>query len=362
MIIREDRNQITMRAWDKWHAHFRQEALQKFMVETFLKYGWRHRVVAEPNTDPPILTGKMAITYCREIEKLACQFPASEHFQPVPTIQITEETTAPTIHEAFVLGVKVAKIYPRYVTTGSEHGVVDYTKTYPALEMAQDKKVIVQFHPEHPSYGVMGRKKESAFRSILDDIRRRFPDLKISVEHVSSADMVMWVMDQPQNVGAGITVQHIYLTADDLSGYSKRSKGLVCVHDGAFKPGAKDPQDREAVCEAALSGNPKFWSADDDAWHLRSKKECARSACGAANTIAAPSMLLSFFEENGKLEAAEPFLSEFGAKFYGFELNKETVTFVREEWIVPEEIPIPKLKDSVIPWFAGETMQWKLVG
>lgn len=362
MFIAQDRNSFTMRAPDNWHVHPRQGILMDYLIAIFIMWGWRHRIVAEPNTIPPKLTGAEAIEYGEAIRRCARQIPGGQTLEPVVTIQITEETTPQTVREAFAMGVRVFKVYPRYVTTHSENGVVDYFKIYPALAVIEELGGIVQFHAEHPSYDVMGRLKESAFREILDGIRRTFPRLKISIEHVSSEDMILWVLDQPENVGAGIAVQYLYLTSDDLAGYSKRSGGLVCPHLGAVKPGAKDPSDREAVRKAALSGNRKFWIADDDAWHLRSKKECAQDACGLGNTIASLSLLISFYESHDKLPAVEPILSEFGALFYGYPLNEGTATFVREEWVVPEEIPIPELNDSLVPWFAREKMGWKFVG
>jgi dihydroorotase len=195
----------------------------------------------------------------------------------------------------------------------------------------------------------------------LDDIRVKYPMLKISVEHVSSADMVSWVLDQPAHVGAGITVHHLYVTADDLNGYSKRSGGLICVDDGGFKPGAKDPLDRCAVQWAALSGNPKFWYGGDNAAHPGRKKHCTRGMCGAFNAIPALSLVLSLFEKSGKIEGAEKFLAESGALFYGYELNQGTATFVREEWVVAEEYPVSGLDDVLISFYAKEKMEWRYI-
>ncbi len=361
MTISEEGKTLTMRAPDNWHAHFRQGQLLQYLVKVFIDSGWRHRVVAEPNTLPPKLTGVLAMEYALEISHYAKGIEGGKKFQPIATIQLTEETTREMIYDAFLLGVRVIKVYPRYVTTHSANGVVDYTKIYPALSYAEQLDMVVQFHPEHPSYDVMGRRKESEFRKILIDIVRKFPLLKVSVEHVSSADMVQWVKDQSDAVGASITIHHLYVTSDDLNGYSERSGGLICVHDGGFKPGAKDPEDRTAVQNAAFSGDKKFWYGGDDAAHLKSKKECARASCGAWNTIPALPMLISLFEKHGFLSNLERFISENGARFYSLPLNKEKVSFVRESWKVPMECEVPGLNDSIVPFFAGEEMEWKLL-
>jgi len=363
MKISEDGNQLEMRQPDNWHAHFRQGELLQFLVPVFIMYGWCGRVVAEPNTVPPILTGAEAVEYGKLIHEVAYR----EHygtwghnFEPVVTIQITEQTTPEIVRDAHTQGVRVCKVYPRYVTTHSENGVVHYRNIYPALQVAEELGMVVQFHPEHPSYDVVGRLKEEAFIGILEGIHKEFPRLKISVEHVSSKAMVYWVKAQDEMVGASVTVHHLYQTADDLAGYSERSGGLCLVHDGAFKPGAKDPEDRAAILEAVLSGNPKFWYGGDDAWHLKSKKHCARVACGAGNTIASISLLISLFEKAGQLDKLEPFLSEHGAKFYGYPISEDTITLERHLWVVPNELEIPELKDSAVPFYAGETMEWAI--
>ncbi len=362
MNISEDINTVILRLPDNWHAHFRQEKLLEFLVPYFVNHGWRRRVVGEPNTLPAILTGPQAVAYKDSIEAIAKTFTQGQYFELVMTIQITESTTPKMVREAFACGVRIVKIYPRYVTTHSENGVLDYLKIYPALHVVAELGMVAQFHSEHPSYDVIGRLKESAFRAILSLITAAIPSLKISVEHVSSRDMVEWVKDQGENVGAGVTVQHIYLTSDDLSGYSRRSKGKICVHTGAFKPGAKDPEDRAAIQEVILSGHPRFWYAGDDAAHLLSAKQAPNDCpCGVWVTIPALSLVLSFFESRGKLEKAEPFLSEFGARFYGYELNEGELVLRRSEWIVPTEVPVPALNDSIIPFFAGEKMDWQIV-
>ncbi len=363
-IVRDgkgDPTLIRMRLPDNWHVHFRQGLLLVFLVTFFIKYGWRMRLVAMPNTQPANLTGKMAREYADEIERVAHGIPGGEKMVAVATMQITEATTGNMIRDAFANRVRVFKVYPRYVTTHSENGVVDYTLIYPALAVVEALGGVAEFHSEHPSYSIIGRLKEEMFIFILDDIRQHFPKLRISVEHVSSKVMIQWVKVQPDNVGASLAIQHMTVTSDDLNGYSQRSGGLLCVHDGGFKPGAKDPEDREAIIDAATSGNPKFWYGGDDAAHLKSKKECARPACGAWNTIAALSMLISLFIKRGCLERLEAFLSEFGARFYGYPINEETLSVARVEWVVPKEVPVPELNDSIVPFYAGETMDWEVV-
>ncbi len=365
MKISADGNTVIIRIPNNFHVHLRQGMLLKFIVNILINCGWRGLIVIEPNPDPPIRTGIEAMGYKEQIIEA---FPSGQRksgFKAVMTVQMTEDTTRKMVTDDHDIGVKIYKVYPRYVTNNSEHGVVDYEKIYPALEVCEEFDKVVQFHAEHPSYEVIGRHKEARFIKILDKIRKHFPKLRISVEHVSSKEMVCWVKSQQLlNVGASVTVHHIYQTSDDLNGYSKRSGGRICVDDGGFKPGAKDPDDRDAIRDAILSGDPKFWYGGDDALHPKSRKHCSRSCCGAWNTIAALPLLISFFLKNGAAKKFEPFMCDHGTAFYGLkEVEKDecALTFVREDWQVPMEMEIPGTGEIATPFYAGETMEWRLV-
>ena len=352
---------LTLRAPDNWHAHFRDGALLDFLVPTFADGGWRRRIVAEPNTTPPILTGAQALAYRDRIEAIAKAADPASTLEVVPTIQITETTTAEVVREAHRCGVSVGKVYPFMVTTHSGNGVNDYDRIWPALEAAEEVGSIVQFHGEHPDTEVEGLRKEAAFTEILDRIRRRFPALRLTMEHITSRAAVDWVAAQDDCVGASITVHHLYTTVDDVLGYSPRSRGLMRVHCGC-KPQPKWRDDRAALIETVLSGHPRFFYGGDDAAHLRRNKEAAASACGVWNTAVALPLLVTLFEEHGRLPRLEPFVAEFGADFYGYPPNAETVTLVRDTWTVPEEVAVPALGDAIVPMWAGETLDWRVLG
>ncbi len=54
-------------------------------------------------------------------------------------------------------------------------------------------------------------------------------------------------------------------------------------------------------------------------------------------------------------------MSEFGATFYGYPLNRETVTLVRQTWTVPAEVAVPALGDVIVPMAAGEDLHWRVL-
>ena len=65
------------------------------------------------------------------------------------------------------------------------------------------------------------------------------------------------------------------------------------------------------------------------------------------------------FEQLGALDKLEGFASHYGADFYGLPRNTTTMTLVKESWTVPEQVTLADGTDMV-PFFAGQTLQWKL--
>ena len=116
---------------------------------------------------------------------------------------------------------------------------------------------------------------------------------------------------------------------------------------------------REALVEAATSGNPKFFLGTDSAPHAVAAKE---AACGCAGIFNAPFALEAYagvFEAEGALDKFEGFASEHGPRFYGLPLNEGTVTLERTETLVPDNLPAAGTK--VVPFQAGETLGWRFV-
>lgn len=346
---------------DNWHCHWRQGLLLVWMVKMLIESGFRGRVLGMPNTNPPILTGEQALAYGDEVYRALAPYPEHLRFTPVLTIQITENTTPEMIRMAWTCGIRVAKVYPRYVTTNSENGVMDYEKIMPALEEAAYWGMIVCFHGEHPAYDVQGIHKEEAFIAILERIRLRLPSLKIVVEHVTTRKMVEWVKREPMGyTRATITAHHLVLTLDDVIGYSKRSGGLMRVHHGC-KPQPKFLDDLLALQDAAVSGDPHFMYGGDDAAHLKSKKECDGSACGIFPTTVAIPTLIELFSKRNALSNIDAFLSGHGREFYGYPGTAETIAFEDTSWVVPAEYPVSGTDEGVVPFLAGETMRRKIV-
>jgi dihydroorotase len=116
---------------------------------------------------------------------------------------------------------------------------------------------------------------------------------------------------------------------------------------------------QQALIQAAISGNPRFFLGTDSAPHARNKKEAPCGCAGAYTAYAALEMYTEAFEDAGALDKLEAFASFFGADFYGLPRNSDTVTLRKEEWLVPEALPFGA--DTLVPLRAGENLRWKLI-
>ncbi|MBU0596893.1 dihydroorotase [Patescibacteria group bacterium] len=353
-IIEKDR--ITIRSPDDMHLHLRwDERLYHAIQHTFSHWG---RGIIMPNTDEnrPILTSKDVKEYRNEIFNFLHQFLATHAFEPLMTIKLVKTTTFEVVHAAAEAGVKAIKSYPLGVTTNSENGVsmndlvTEFGGVFKAME---ERGMVLSLHGEHPEYFCLDR--EDYFIPVLRQMQANHPGLKIVLEHITTKNAVQLVQqDTTGNLAATITLHHLFLTLDDVIG------GSLMPHNFC-KPLAKRPEDRDALISAVISGNPKFFFGSDSAPHFQHTKE---SACGCAGVFSAPvalPLLTSFFDEQDALEKLEPFVSQFGAQFYGLPLNRGTVTIERGSWTVPLLYSDSGSLRQLVPFWAGREISWNVV-
>ena len=86
------------------------------------------------------------------------------------------------------------------------------------------------------------------------------PNLKIVMEHITTKQAVDFVKGAGPNVGATITAHHLLYNRNDIF------KGGICPHMYCL-PILKREEHRQALIEAATSGNPKFFLGTDSAPH-----------------------------------------------------------------------------------------------
>ena len=188
---------------------------------------------------------------------------------------------------------------------------------------------------------------------VLDPLRRRLPDLRIVLEHATTEEAVDYVASGGANLAATITAHHLMINRNAIFAGGLRPH-LYCL------PIAKREKHRQALRRAATSGKPRFFLGTDSAPHAVPAKE---TDCGCAGIFTAPCALEIYaevFEEEAALDRLEAFAALNGPEFYGLPVNGTQVTLRRESFPVPKYIG--EGENVLMPFRAGETLRWRLVG
>lgn len=341
---------ITIRRPDDWHVHLRDgEMLRDVVGYTARQFA---RAIVMPNLTPPVTDTAGAAAYR---DRILAAVPDGMDFTPLMTCYLTDGTDPDDLARGAAEGVfTAAKLYPANATTNSAHGVTDIARIYPVLERMQADGIVLCVHGEVTEAQVDVFDREAEFiRQHLSKIVSDFPALKVVFEHITTSDAVEFVTASGATVAATITPQHLHINRNAML------VGGIRPHAYCL-PVAKREQHRLALRKAATSGSSKFFLGTDSAPHTRDAKE---SACGCAGIFNAPCALESYlavFEEEGALDKFEGFASLHGPAFYGLPVNGSQVMLDRIENIVPDQLPLTKAGECIVPFHAGETLGWKL--
>ena len=348
--VSKETRSITIRKADDFHHHFRDGSRVKGVVE-HAKERFA-RCIAMPNLKPPITTTAAALQYRDHILSFASE---NERFQPLMTLYLTDNTSPAEIERAHGTGhIFAAKYYPAGATTNSDFGVTALSKTYPALEAMQRCGMVLCIHSEVSRSDVDIFDRESVFiQEVMRPLVRDFPRLKIVMEHISTSAAVQYVLSCPDNVAASITAHHLLYNRNALLA------GGIKPHFYCL-PVLKRETHREALLNAATSGNPKFFAGTDSAPHPTHLKLSACGCAGVYTAHAAVELYAEAFDSLDKLHCLENFLSVFGAQHYGLPLNTETLTLVNTPWTVPDTFRFGDEGDTVTPLRAGQTIAWTI--
>ena len=210
--------------------------------------------------------------------------------------------------------------------------------------------LLVHGEATEPEIDVFDREK-AFIDQVLGPLVDRFPGLKIVFEHITTRDAVHYVELTGANIAATITAHHLLMNRNALF------LGGIRPHHYCL-PVLKRETHREALVEAATSGNPKFFLGTDSAPHARSAKETACGCAGIYTAHAGIELYAIAFEEAGALDKLESFASRFGARFYGLPENSDKISLVRESWTVPQSIALGE--ETLVPLRAGESIPWTL--
>lgn len=339
--------QLTITRPDDWHLHVRDGAVLDHVVPaTAACFG---RAIIMPNLAPPVTDTAAAMSYRDRILATA----GDTSFEPLMTLYLTESTTPETIREAKNAGIVAAKLYPAGATTNSASGVTDIRNIYPVLEAMADCGMLLLVHGEVTDAEIDIFDREKVFLDkVLTPTLEAFPNLKVVLEHITTADSASFVRSHTGgNLAATITPQHLMYNRNHLLIGGIRPH-LYCL------PILKRNKHQKALREAVASGDPRFFLGTDSAPHARDKKEAACGCAGCYSAYGAIGLYADIFEELGILDKLEAFASHNGPNFYGLPRNSDTITLVREPWTMPEKLPLAD--GDIVPLKAGETVHWRM--
>jgi dihydroorotase len=304
-----------------------------------------------PNLQPPVTTTALALAYR---ERILAALPAGSSFQPLMTLYLTDRTAPEEVALARASGcVAGFKLYPAGATTNSESGVTDLRHIRRVLEQMSEHDMVLQVHGEVTGAEVDVFDREARFiDEVLLPLCVRHPGLRIVFEHITTRRAVEFVRAARAGVAATITPQHLLMNRNALFVGGIRPH-LYCL------PVLKTEDDREALIQAATSGDPRFFLGTDSAPHARHTKEAACGCAGIFSAHAAIELYAEAFDSVGRLPLLPGFASEFGADFYQLPRNPDFITLAAEPWRVPESYAFGE--EALVPLRAGETVGWRMV-
>lgn len=322
-------NRLTLRRPDDWHLHLRDGA----MLKSVLPETARHfaRAIIMPNLVPPVVTGADAAAYR---DRILAALPEGADFTPLMTLYLTEQTDPADVAAAHASGlISAVKLYPAGATTNSASGVRDFDTVRPVLEKMAEIGLPLCVHGEVTDTEIDIFDREAVFIDrVLDPIRQATPGLRVVMEHITTADGVNYVKSNATDLGATITTHHLIINRNHIL------VGGIKPHYYCL-PVAKRETHRQALVQAATSGDARFFLGTDSAPHADDAKE---TACGCAGCFTATntlSCLAEVFEAAGALDRLEAFTSLNGPAFYRLPANDKTITLTKGDPVsYPEKI------------------------
>lgn len=319
------------------HVHLRDGDMLS-IVAPLTSYSFSGAIVM-PNLVPPVTTLEAVKAYRHRIKATM----EADDFEPYMTLFY--QNYSREFLETARDHITAIKIYPSGATTNSEGGVVnfDIEPMRETLQAMSDLGIVLCVHGETMGF-VMDR--EAQFMSVYEKLALAFPELKIIMEHITTAAAAD-MLDKYPNLYATITVHHLMITLDDVAGGMLRPH-LFC------KPIAKRPEDRDALLALALEAHPKVMFGSDSAPHPKHVKESCGCGAGVFTAPIALQLLCEIFDTHDKLDNLQAFVSDNAQRIYGICPDFKEVTLSKEKFVVPD------MYGEVVPMRAGETLDWTI--
>jgi dihydroorotase len=321
------------------HLHLRDEDMLRVVAPLSAKSFVGGLIM--PNLVPPVTSKEELISYKNRIKEAI----GDNNFTPYMTLFFKSDYTKEFLSDIRD-NLTAIKLYPAGITTNSEGGVsgFDLDEIGDTLDAMSNLNIPLCVHGETNGF-VMDR--EAEFRAIYELLASNFPNLKIIMEHITTASSVE-LLDIYDNLYATITLHHLLITLDDVAG------GMLKPHLFC-KPIAKRYEDREALREVALWTHPKVMFGSDSAPHPQHAKEAHFCSAGVFTAPIALQLLTELFLENSSIENLQKFISTNAQNIY------ENLEFSPKEVILEErEFKIPNSYGSVVPMFDGKSIKFSI--
>ncbi len=335
-------NTITLKNPLDMHIHLREgEILQSvlpYSAKSFLG------AVVMPNLKQPIFNAELAEQYLLAIRKL------EPDFHPLMTIYLHDHLQIQELERMQEKGYKILKLYPKGATTNASYGASDVLspQILQILQKAQELGMILSIHCESNGFSMQ---REYEFLPILEFLGKKFPKLKIILEHMSDHRSIK-ILEDFENIFATLTFHHMTMDLDDLLG-----KGIEPHH--FCKPILKTPKDKEMLLDLGLHAHPKVSFGSDSAPHPLSHK---LKNSGAAGIFSAPCLLerlVELFDQHHALPNLQKFLSDHAIKNYDLSFEHEKIiTLEKKPSVIPDTILLSN--DEIIPLDAGKELSWSI--
>ena len=305
-----------------------------------------------PNLVPPILTGSDALEYKQRIK---AAIPNSDKFIPLMTLYLTETTNKTDLKKAYKEElIFAAKLYPAGATTNSDSGVKSIKNIMPLLETMSQIGMPLLIHGEVTSKDIDIFDREKMFiDNVLEFLCKELPELKITLEHITTEDATSYVKQGNKNLSATITPHHLALNRNAIF------KGGIRPHYYCL-PILKRENHRKSLVNAATSGNDKFFLGTDTAPHLINTKENSCGCAGVFNATYCMSILAEIFDNENCIDKLEKFTSLNGPKHYNISVNKEKLKLIKLNQPISFKKSLNFNNDEIIIFEPDFPVFWKV--
>lgn len=351
------------------HVHFRTGDMLRRMIGYIVKYCYA--AVAMGNTQPPYAADN--VDERREEIKVEAARHGRPNFRPIMTVMMVSGFNQEMVERARKRGVRIIKLIPGNTSTGSSGMVAlkHLPKYYDVLRYAAKFGMTFSLHCELSHMPESGAEisyldREVAAIPFLRHLIDHVPDLSITVEHISTAHLLDFVLKGPERVRGTVTAHHLF----GHYGMVFNRYGEIKAPENFCMPILKPIADGLALQDAVLKGGPKLMFGSDFAPHPPETKDLKKLGGRMPNAgiicphkVAIPLIWQELFckhygEGREARERFKHFMSGNAAKFHGWEIlgqSQAPIRLERRPWTTPKTIA------GLSIFWGGRELEWRIV-